>query len=361
MPSISRVVIGLLCALVGACSAQPLASISTLPTQSIVSSASNSLPISSARDGSEPTTDNTTIVAAPRMSESSGANVPSTLILFQSGGLVRTVMPDGSGSTVVAPDVPASQEHPDWSPDGTRVLFDTEFAQLWTVNADGSEPTVVYECVKLCQSMQDGAWSPGGAEIAFTVAESTDGATTFRSAVLVLDLVTGTTRTAYEDLSGVVWLFSPRWAPDGSAIVVEADIFASNSLDEEQTDAMAVIVAPLDGGPATEIARWELSDSHAGSPDWSPAGDLIVFSRDHNLYSVAPTGGSVSQLTDFDGVSEHAIQPTFTPDGTRIVFTYVLGTFDVDDVPVTGIIATDGTGFEILAEGVTATHPRIRP
>ena len=77
------------------------------------------------------------------------------------------------------------------------------------------------------------------------------------------------------------------------------------------------------------------------------------------MATVPADGGDPVPVTDFDGVTEHAVQPTFTPDGDGIVFTYVTGRWDVDDSPTAAVISLDGSGFEVLAQGVAATHPRL--
>ena len=302
--------------------------------------------------------------AAPGPNPGLSAEFADSLIVFQSGGRVQTILPDGTTKGVVAPEAPDGQEHPDWSRDGLRIVFDTQFSQLWTVNADGSDLAAAYECVSPCQSLQDGSWSPDGREIGFMVAESVDGTTTSRSAIVALNVVTGDVRTIYEDTSGTVWLFNPRWSGDGQSIVFEEDTFASNLLSEGEITSMAVAVVPADGATAPEYLA-TLSGPFDGpgspAPDWSPVDDLIVFSRADNLFTVRADGSGEVQVTDFDAVEEHAIQPTFTPDGNAIVFTYVTGEFDVDDSPTAALIGLDGSGQVVIGGGAAMTHPRLQP
>jgi Tol biopolymer transport system component len=307
---------------------------------------------------------------APATSSPDSASPPlsaaftDSLIVFQSEGNVQTVLPDGSNSTVVTSGAPGSQEHPDWSRDGLRIVFDTEFSHLWTVNADGSELETVYECVSPCQSLQDGSWSPDGEEIAFMVAESVDGTTTSRSAILAVNVSTGDVRTIYEDTSGKAWLFHPRWSGDGSSIVFEEDTYVSTALTEEEVTSIAVAVVAADGGATPEYLT-TLSGPFDGpgspAPDWSPVDDLIVFTRADNLFTIGADGSGEAQVTDFDAVEEHAIQPTFTPDGSAIVFTYVTGEFGVNDSPTAAVIGLDGSGLSTVGGGARMTHPRFQP
>jgi len=344
---------------------------------------------SSSDDSSTPTVDTVgttevagaTVVAGTTAPETSPATsspdttVPETavgpaaafadaLIAFQSGGRIQTVLTDGSSSGFVAPGAPDGQEHPDWSRDGLRIVFDTQFSRLWTVSADGSDLASAFECVSPCQSLQDGSWSPDGTEIAFVVAESRDGTTTSRSAIVALNVATENVRTIYEDTSGMVWLFHPRWSGDGESIVFEEDTFASNLLSEGEITSMAVAVVPADGATTPDYVV-TLSGPFDGpgspAPDWSPVDDLIVFSRADNLFTVRTDGSEELRLTDFDAVKEHAIQPTFSPDGSAIVFTYVTGQFDVDDSPTAALIGLDGSRQVAVGGGAAMTHPRLQP
>lgn len=285
-------------------------------------------------------------------------------LVFQNAGRVRTAMLDGSGVVDVAPSAPADQEHPDWSHDGKSLVFDTELSMLWVVNSDGTALRSVYTCEAPCHSLQDGAWSPDGSEIAFMVAETEDGATTSLSAILSLNVGSGAVRTIVDDTSGRVWLFHPRWSGDGQSIVFERDTFASNRVDESTTTKVAVAVASASGGTdAKNVASWDGPISGLGSPDpdWNSVDDLIVFCRNDNLFTVQPDGTSEAQLTRFDAQTQHAIQPTFTPDGTGILFTLVKGHFGVDDALGAALVDLKDAHLVPVGGDNQMTHTRLQP
>ncbi|MDH3307396.1 MAG: hypothetical protein OEO77_07780 [Acidimicrobiia bacterium] len=301
--------------------------------------------------------------ASPNPSAPTTSGTVSPWLAYQWNGQIRVVRIDGTDDRVIAPDAPIGQEHPDWSPDGTQVVFETDFAVLWTVGIDGSDMREIFRCLAPCYSIQDAAWSPDGAEIAFVMAETEDGVTTSRAAILGLDVATGDLRTIFEDTSGRVWLFNPRWSPDGRSVVFEEDLFASDLLIEGTVETRVVAVVPADGSALpTSIARWSGSAAgRAGAPDWHPTSQLIVYSNAGNLHTVVPEGGGERQLTHFDGATEHAIQPTSTPDRDSIVFTYVTGQFGVDDVPSGAMVGLDGSGMTSIGGEARITHPRVQP
>jgi Tol biopolymer transport system component len=80
-------------------------------------------------------------------------------IVLQYGGSVRTVDIDGADPSVLTDETPTGQERPDWSPDGRRIVFETEFDQLWTATSDGTDVSRVFECDDPCQVVQDGSCS----------------------------------------------------------------------------------------------------------------------------------------------------------------------------------------------------------
>lgn len=291
-------------------------------------------------------------IASTTPSSSTSASGPSVLsgqrIVFQASPLVKTVRPDGADARVVVPE-PTDQEHPDWSPDGTRLVFDAGFRSVWTVDEDGSGAAELFSCEKPCASVQDGAWSPDGKEIAFMTAETVDGETTQRSAILAVDVNSGTVRTITEDTTGQVWFFQARWSPDGSELVVEKDTFASNRLDEESVSSTKLLVVAANGrGSPRSIA------TGFTSPDWS-AKDAIVAVQERNLVTMQPDGTEQVSLTGSGDAANSAIQPTFTPDGQAIIFTWD------GSPPTAAVIDLDGSNLTRVGGGILMTHPRVQP
>jgi Tol biopolymer transport system component len=295
-------------------------------------------------------------------------------LAYQSGGRfgygIYLVRPDGTDVRFPIRGVPAGvQEHPEWSPDGTRLLFtvteNEETEDIWLADAATWEARRVVDCVAPCTSADEPAWSPDGSTIAFQRLVEQDGG--FTSTLELLDVATGATRVVLE-APARRGILAPRWAPTGDRIVVELLELAGDGADAEMAgDGLAMVDLAAAKPSLDEIVA---PDRFSNNPDWSPHGDLIVFSspaeggepggRLSDLWTVRPDGSDPTRVTDVAAAGGSAIHPTFTPDGERILF--------VLDDPAAGrmaVIATvhlDGSDLgPATATSVTGTHPRLRP
>lgn len=290
---------------------------------------------------------------------SAAAESAPASVVYQSGGTVW-VRPTGRATVVdVGAGVPGEPQHPDWSPDGTRLAFETDFAKIWTVDDDGSDARRLYSCTGACFYLQEPAWSPDGSRIAFVEVRTKDGVTTSRALVRVVDVADGDVRTIHATRDGRLGFYTPRWSDDGGSLVCEEDVFASTRLDETVVRRARVVTLRVDGRQRRVLASWRGPIVGPGSPapDWS--GERVVFVRDDNLVVMDLEDGSLRPLTTYDG-TEHAIQPTFSSDGTRVAFTYVHGTFGVDDRPE-GAVVDVATGAVRMLDLPGATHVRFVP
>jgi len=88
----------------------------------------------------------------------------------ESGG-IYSVRPDGSELTRL---VRGNVTRPNWSPDGSRLLFMTydkpqqpELVELWTANSDGTDAYPLVDS-DMFVFAADGNWSPDGSQVTFT-------------------------------------------------------------------------------------------------------------------------------------------------------------------------------------------------
>ncbi len=88
---------------------------------------------------------------------------------------LAVINPDGTGFQRVPLDPPSGPRTPDWSPDGSRILFSgisNASVDLFTVTPDGGGLTNLSNNPDLVE--RDPVFSPDGSRIAFTAAEDSD-------------------------------------------------------------------------------------------------------------------------------------------------------------------------------------------
>lgn len=263
-------------------------------------------------------------------------------------------------------ELPADVQHPDFSPDGQKIVFRTTAGskdQIWTAESDGTDATVLFACDASCFGSDFPAWSPDGTSIAFTsyLTPLSSNLPPSGSTIRVIDVASGVIRDVATSGTGDI-LDNPRWSPDGENLVFQIDSFDAAGTET----ALAIALVAASGGAVTTITDPAL---FGGYPDWSPDGDRIVFTTfdlgayaelpdgaASNLFSVRPDGSDVIQLTHLPPNGERVTQPSWTLDGTGILVTHVS---DMGDRTIAIVPAIGGDSIALGDDG--GTHPRQRP
>ena len=289
-------------------------------------------------------------------------------IVYQAGGSdgedgIFLVRPDGTGKLELVPDMAGSETHPEWSNDGSQIAFvrgtPEGTSELWVINADGTEPQLLYECAPPCNEVSYPDWSPDGADIYFS--ESADVPVgeevprTFRvGRVMVADGTVDFVRSRSDGLE----MWEARVSPDGQAITYEAG--------NEQLGA-AIFTAPMGGGAELRLTDWTLFGAH---PDWTPDGrvvfhqyDLSIFPslpKPANIYIVDADGGNLEQLTQLSEPGSRAAQTRVTPDGSGVIFTRVEGP-GWGTRRIAFLAFGDRESHWLPPQPTDGTHPSLRP
>ena len=208
---------------------------------------------------------------------------------------VFLIRPDGTGYHQLVPDMAGSENHPEWSADGSQIAFvhgaPDGTSELWVIDADGTDAHLVYTCAAPCNEVGYPDWSPDGAAIFFSenadVPAGEESPRTFRIGRLVLaDGSVDFVRARDDGLE----MWQARVSPDGETIAYEAG--------NEELGA-AIFTAPVAGGDEFRVTDWELMGAH---PDWTSDGrivfhewDLSIFpelDQPANMYIVDATGAT---------------------------------------------------------------------
>jgi Tol biopolymer transport system component len=202
----------------------------------------------------------------------------------------------------------ATDTQPVWSPDGTKILFNSwiaGYSDIYVMNADGSNQT---RLTNAPVGNFTPAWSPDGTKIAFT--SDRDG----NDEVYVMNADgSNPTRLTFEPQPD----FDPDWSPDGKKIA-----FGSfrNRIYE-------IFVMDADGSNQFRLTVDEVAYGvEDGTPAWSPDGTKVAFTssrEQHNaIWVMDADGTNPIRLSDplFTDAS-----PRWSPDGTRIVYRSLRG------------------------------------
>ncbi len=238
---------------------------------------------------------------------------------YRSGnGDIWVVTPGDTAAPVRLTTTESFDGFPAWSPDGSRIAFDTDRSaprnrDIWIMDADGgnAHPIVEHPAYDLLPG-----WSPDGRRIAFMSLRDSDwdanqpAAAPFIASIYVVD-ADGGGLTRLTD--GQAHDQTPVWLADGSAIVFSREVDGRGQLFHMAPDG-------------SDVRRLRTSETYDAGPAVSPDGSRLAF--------YAAAGGTAHLIVmALDGSTERVVTQrwpenyyaAWSPDGGRLCYTARVG------------------------------------
>jgi Tol biopolymer transport system component len=228
---------------------------------------------------------------------------------------IYTMDPNGSNVTNLTISAVPFDELPDWSPDGTKIVFTSDLDdpfvnhEIYVMDANGenvvrltNNPAADYAPV----------WSPDATKIAFVTDRNGNWE------VYVMDAngsnpINLTNNLAADGVNGI------SWSPDGGKIAFTSD---------RDTGSNEIYVMDANGANPVRLTKRVGDDIN---PDWSPDGTKIAFSNvlepsnpqsDADIYVMDADGSNQINLTPNTTLADS--EPAWSPDGTKMAFTRII-------------------------------------
>ena len=237
--------------------------------------------------------------------------------------------PDGSHRRrLTHPGAGVADDLPDWSPDGSYILFERIFQptsneptvadEVMRVNADGAGLRQIGSCSGACIGNDDPQYSPDEHQIVYTRAMRVKGTKLLALGVWLMDSNGSHPHQISRAIPGESEDHEPAWSPDGKEIVFTRLNDSAGPMGKQ-----ALFVIARTGGKPRRITSWNL---YAGGANWSPDGSRILFqtyrdcpcSQPSQVDMVNVDGSALKRLTSVG----RNIEPNWSPDGKKIIYAH---------------------------------------
>ncbi|MBN2506202.1 MAG: PD40 domain-containing protein [Verrucomicrobia bacterium] len=260
-------------------------------------------------------------------------------------GQIYLVRPDGSECCRVS-DGTGSLVNPDFSPDGSRLAFNQEFGDVYTLSARCGATDL--QTIPTTPGWSKLRWSPDGHYLASAAIHGGD--------IYLYEFATGIISNLTERLASPTF-HEVVWSPDGSLL---ATMWHDPEPAPWDTD---IVMVTRDGNEMVNLTP-DWFDSEERSPTWSPDGRFILFLSNRggnwNIWAMRPDGTGRTRLTDtpedeYTEASMKFMAPAFTVAPTNQ--TVSAGTNVRLEI---GVIGTGPLTIQWLHHGLAVPHATNR-
>ena len=225
-----------------------------------------------------------------------------TKLLFGRGGDIFVIDADGQNEVQLT-DSSTYLSYPQWSPDGTQVLYHREsWAQLYVMNADGTNQRKLVD-----GHARRAKWSPDGSKILYMGDHD----------LFVMD-ADGTDKVKITNTRPIEYHYS--WSPDSTKVVYQFQY--------------RIFIANADASGTCELV------SSGDAPSWSPDGSTIAFIGGGGVGSISPDRTNSRTLSSRgvpNIVPERRMRLRWSPDSTKLAYaTYQGGIYRINLIDVSG-------------------------
>jgi TolB protein len=274
-----------------------------------------------------------------------------------------TIKPDGTGlrrvTNLVVPKNQSGPEQANWSPDGSKIIFDAGYEQtatgtinVFTIAPDGNGLTKL----PIPVGRFDGApaYSHDGTKISFDWGASAT--PTSPNGIDVANSDGSNPRRLTKLANSKTYDTRSNWSPDGKWLAFTRVLPSGENADFK---------VRADGTGMKRLTSWAMDANNA---KWSPDGSKILFNsyadpkpgKDANIYTMRPDGSGIVQLTHYTGGKLQAYVGGWSPDGTHVVF-HLRGPSETAlGLNQLFVMNADGTGVRQLThlpQGMNPSHP----
>jgi Tol biopolymer transport system component len=287
---------------------------------------------------------------APDGTDSTTINQPSNIWGVNSDGTGLAPLTNLSDSAFFA-----DSDNAVFSPDGTRIAFSSarafdgsnnhdvnQIANIWVMNADGTNAKALTHLTAPKANCVRPAWSPDGTKIAYTSARALDGTdSTNPGGPFIVTNVWSINADGTNDMpltddnslvgGGTTNSSDPVWSPDGTKIIFNsARAVDGTKLPSANSVPNIWIINSVDGSGRLPLTFYTAAGVVPTAYAWLPNGSRIIYSITAallgdasgipNVWSLNPNviPFTHTPLTNF--TTAISLLPSISPDGTKIAF-----------------------------------------